>query len=309
MPLTRSDLGPRWGRIRAIAACLLWASASSAQALSVFACEPEWAALAKELAPHAEVRSATHWRQDPHHIEARPSLIAALRRADLAVCTGAGLEAGWFPTLQQRAGNARVQDRAAGMLWAADHVTLIDQRSPGSPFEGDVHADGNPHLHLDPRRLLEVARVLSEQLQAVDPARRAEYAARYDSFARQWRARVAEWERRASPLRGMRVAAQHTTFAYLWRWLGIEQVADLEPKPGMPPTPGHLQRVLELTRPQPPRAIVVSAYQDPRPAQWLAQQLGRSQPVLQLPSTVSEEPTATLPGLFDDLITRLLEAR
>jgi zinc/manganese transport system substrate-binding protein len=284
------------------------AVASGAQALSVFACEPEWAALVRELAPHAQVRTATHWRQDPHHIDARPSLIAALRRADLAVCTGAGLEAGWFPTLQQRAGNPRVQDTADGMLWASDHVALIDPRPAGSPFEGDVHAEGNPHLHLDPRRLLDVARALSQQLQAVDPARKAEYAARHQAFERDWRARIVDWERRAAPLRGTSVVAQHTTFAYLFRWLGIEQAADLEPKPGMPPTPGHLQRVLELSRAQAPRAIVVAAYQDPRPARWLGQQLGKPQAVLQLPSTVPDE-APQLAALFDHLILRLLDQR
>lgn len=292
----------------ALAAAALALAAGGAQALTVFACEPEWAALARELAPHAQVRAATHARQDPHHIEARPSLIAALRQADVAVCTGASLEAGWLPVLQQRSGNARVQKGAPGMLVAAEHVTLIDPRPPGTPFEGDVHSEGNPHLHVDPRRLREVAEVLAARLQAADPTRAAEIRQRWVAWDADWRARIAQWERKAAPLRGMRVAAQHTTFGYLWRWLGIEQVADLEPRPGMPPTPGHLQRVLELTRAQPPRAVVVSAYQDPRSAQWLVQQLGTGA-VLQLPSTVTEEaPTSSLAAWYEHLLDRLLAA-
>jgi zinc/manganese transport system substrate-binding protein len=285
----------------AAAACL----AAPAQALTVFACEPEWAALVRQLAPHAQVRSATHARQDPHHIEARPSLIAALRGADLAVCTGASLESGWLPMLQQRSGNPHVQKDAPGMVYAADHVSLIDPRPPGSPFDGDVHSEGNPHLHLDPRRLLDAAAAVRDAIARVEPARKAEVQQRHAAWERDWRARIAQWERKAAPLRGMRVAAQHTTYGYLWRWLGIEQVADLEPKPGMPPTPGHLQRVLELTRAAPPRAVVVSSYQDPRSAQWLGQQVGA--PVLQLPATVLEEaPAADLAALFDHLIDRLL---
>ncbi|TWO73054.1 zinc ABC transporter substrate-binding protein [Caenimonas sedimenti] len=285
----------------AAAVCL----AAPAQALSVFTCEPEWAALVRQLAPDAEVRSATHARQDPHHIEARPSLIAALRRADVAVCTGASLESGWLPMLQQRSGNPRVQKGAAGMVYAADHVALIDPRPAGSPFEGDVHSEGNPHLHLDPRRLLDAAAAVRDALAQAESAKKAEIHQRHAAWERDWRARIVQWERKAAPLRGMRVAAQHTTYGYLWRWLGIEQVADLEPKPGMPPTPGHLQRVLELTRPAPPRAVVVSSYQDARPAQWLAQQFGV--PVLQLPATVLDEaPVADLPTLFDHLIDRLL---
>lgn len=291
-------------------ALLFWTFAGAAQALTVFACEPEWAALVRELAPQAQVRTATHARQDPHHIEARPSLIAAMRQADLAVCTGASLESGWLPVLQQRSGNPRVQQGAPGMFYAADHAALIDPRPPGSPFEGDVHSEGNPHLHLDPRRVLDVAEALAERLAAVDPARREQYRQRHTAFAADWRNRTAQWERRAAPLRGMRVAAQHTTYAYLLRWLGIEQMADLEPKPGMPPTPGHLQRVLELARASPPAAVVVSSYQDPRAAQWLAQQLGGRATALQLPATVTEEPPAAdLPALFDHLIERLLAAR
>jgi zinc/manganese transport system substrate-binding protein len=296
------------GWLRALACCALL-GAGSAQALTVFTCEPEWAALVRQLAPAAEVRSATHARQDPHHIEARPSLIAMLRKADLAVCTGAALEAGWLPMLQQRAGNPRVQNGAPGMLFAAEQVTLIDPRPPGSAFEGDVHAAGNPHAHLDPHRLLQVAAALARRLEEIDPAGRDGYRARLAAFQADWRNRIAQWERRAAPLRGMRVAAQHTTFAYLWRWLGIEQVADLEPKPGVPPTPGHLQKVLETVRAAPPKAVVVSAYQDPRGVQWLAQQLGSGATLLQLPSTVTDEaPTESLPALFDHLLDRLLAA-
>lgn len=288
---------------------LLFAAAGASQALTVFACEPEWAALVQQLAPQAQVRSATHALQDPHHIEARPSLIAALRRADLAVCTGAGLEAGWLPMLQQRAGNARVQHGAPGMFYAADQVTLIDPRAAGTPWDGDVHAEGNPHVHLDPARLLTIAQRLAERLQQIDPAQRDTYARQWQAFETGWRARMAQWQQRAAPLRGQRVAAQHSTYAYLWGWLGMVQTADLEPKPGMPPTPGHLQRVLDTTRTAPPPAVVVSLYQDPRPAQWLAQQLGGGVRMLQLPSTVTDGASAPdLAALFDHLIAQLLAA-
>lgn len=307
MQLTPSDARARWRTLLAFLA--LWA-AGGAQALTVFACEPEWAALVRELAPAAEVRSATHARQDPHHIEARPGLIAQLRKADLAVCTGAALEAGWLPMLQQRAGNPRVQDGAPGMFYAAQQVTLVDPRpATASPFAGDVHAAGNPHAHLDPRRLLQVAVALARRLEQVDPAGAAGYRARLAAFQSDWTGRIAQWERRAAPLRGLRVAAQHSTFAYLWGWLGVEQVADLEPLPGVPPTPGHLQQLLESTRAAPPRAVVVALYQDARSARWLAQQLGPRASVLQLPSTVTDEaPADSLAGLFDRLLEQLLEA-
>jgi zinc/manganese transport system substrate-binding protein len=302
---TRSDLLVR----RSLAAGALSVLGGAAQALTVFACEPHWGALVRELAPHVQVRNATHAGQDPHHIEARPSLLAAMRQADAALCTGASLEVGWLPMLQTRSGNPRVQAGAPGMMMAADSVVLIDPRpgAGGSPFEGDVHAEGNPHFQLDPRRILSVGEAVAKRLQELEPQRREEVQRRWETWSADWRRRIAQWEQKAAPLRGLRVVAQHTTFAYLFRWLGIEQVADLEPRPGTPPSGGHLQSLLEQTRATPPRAVVVASYQDTRGAQWLAQRVGAGVPVLQLPSSVGEDgPTATLSGLYDHLLDRLL---
>lgn len=276
-------------------------------ALTVFACEPEWAALTRVLMPQARLHVATHAGQDPHHIEARPALIAQLRSADLAVCTGAALESGWLPVLQQRAGNARVRD----IFYAADHVELIDPQpgAIGTPWAGDVHAQGNPHLHTDPHKLLEVAQALAQRLQQERPAQREAIAERLRGFETQWRARIAHWERQAAPLRGRSVAAQHTTFGYLWRWLGLRQAADLEPRPGMAPSPGHLQRLLEGLRREPPLAVVVAGYHDPRAARWLAGQLGTATPLLTLPATVAEDADgAALLRWMDELVASLLRA-
>ncbi len=305
MQLTAIDLRKRLARLALSLGLVL--VASSAQALTVMTCEPEWAALLRQLAPTAQVRSATHARQDPHHIEARPSLIAQVRNADLVVCTGAGLEDGWLPVLLQRAGNPRVQGGAPGLFLASDHAGLIDPQPAAGPFAGDVHAAGNPHLHLDPRRLQQVAAALAKRLEQVDPAQAEAYRAQAARFQADWSARITRWEQRATPLRGLRVAGQHTTYAYLWRWLGIEQVVDLEPKPGAAPTPGHLQAMLGAKRGAPPHAVVVAWYQDPRSAQWFARQLAGRTPLLQLPATVADEPPAdSLPGLFDFLIDQLL---
>jgi zinc/manganese transport system substrate-binding protein len=287
-----------------------WALAGAAQALNVFACEPEWAALVRVLVPDAAVVSATHVRQDPHHIEARPALIAQLRRADLAVCTGASLEAGWLPMLQQRAGNPRVQDGEPGMFHAADHVELIDPQPAAGPFAGDVHAEGNPHFHVDPYRLLIVARALAAELATLAPAQAPQVRERLAAFERDWQARIAEWERRAAPLRGRTVAAQHGTFAYLWRWLGMVQAADLEPRPGMAPTPGHLQRLQQQLRSQPPMAIVAAQHNDPRSARWLAAQLGPQVPALVLPATVPDPAAPDALGAWiDSLLQALLAAQ
>lgn len=294
-----------WFRSAALAGLLVGAAGAGAQ--TIFACEPEWAALTRILLPSARLHVATHAQQDPHHIEARPGLIAQLRSSDAAICTGAGLESGWLPTLQQRAGNPRVQDGAPGMFFAASATALMGARpgAGGNPFAGDVHAEGNPHLHTDPRRLQQVARAWSARLQQLYPQQQAAIAQRHDAFDALWRTRLAAWERRAADLRGMQVVAQHSTFAYLWDWLGVRQVADLEPKPGLAPTPGHLQRLLGTLRDTPPGAIVVSSHQDPRSARWLSQQLGASVALVQLPATVEDHDAADALGRWFD---RLLDA-
>lgn len=297
-------IASRWG----VSLLAVASVAGAAQPLRVFACEPEWAALIRVLAPDAEVNSATHALQDPHHIEARPALIGQLRRADLAVCTGASLEAGWLPMLQQRAANPAVQPGRPGLFLAAEQVKLIGIPERVDRSDGDVHAEGNPHLHLDPRRLQQVAAALSERLAQMDPQQAAAYRQRYQRWAGQWQQQIADWQNRAAGLRGQPVVAQHSSFAYLWDWLGVRQIADLEPKPGLPPSLGHLQQLLTRVRGEPPVAVVQTGYQDPQPGQWLTRQTNR--PLLTLPSTVTADgATATLDGWFKHLIDSLVSAR
>jgi zinc/manganese transport system substrate-binding protein len=280
---------------------------TSAHAFSVFACEPEWAALTKALFPEAEVVSATTAQQDPHHIEARPSLIAQLRRADLAVCTGASLEAGWLPMLQARAGNAKVQNDQPGMFYAAEFVTLIDpHRGAITPFSGDVHPEGNPHMHADPRRVLQVARALADRLMQLNPKAAPTIAARHAEFHASFSQKIAQWERTALPLKGRAVVTQHASLGYLWQWLQLKPVADLEPKPGMPPTPGHLERLRTQLNQSPASAIIIAQHHDKRAAQWLAQQdIGKTLPLIILPATVTEISPEALAAWFDSIITTL----
>lgn len=291
----------------ALVAGLLWVMPAQAAALNIFACEAEWAALARVLAPDARIVSATHARQDPHHIEARPALISSLRRADLAICTGASLEAGWLPMLQQRSGNAAVQNGREGMFDASRSVQLIDVHEHVDRSMGDVHAEGNPHFHLDPRRLAQVGAALAERLARIDPANAQAYRSRHAAWSAQWAQHITAWEQKAQPLAGRAVVAQHSTYAYLWEWLRLRQVADLEPKPGLPPTLAHLQRVLAQVRNEPPIAVVQTLYQDPQAGQWLVSRV--PVPLLTLPSTVTPDGAAQeLRGLFDTLIDSLIGA-
>jgi zinc/manganese transport system substrate-binding protein len=301
----------------AIGLCGMLMATRPAGAQTLFACEPEWAALTRTLLPEARIHVATHALQDPHHIEARPSLIAQLRAADAAICTGADLEAGWLPVLQQRSSNPKVQPGAPGLFFAADAVQLLKGGSGGTvlpgrvlPFDGDVHPHGNPHLHLDPRNILAVARAWAERLQTLFPQEQRAIARRAKAFEADWNARLPAWQARGERLRDLQIVSQHAGFGYLWAWIGLQPLADLEPRPGLAPTPGHLQKLLAQTRASPPHAIVVSSYQDPRSAQWLARQLGGRVRVLQLPATI--EPDDADRGLtrwFDQILEMLESVR
>lgn len=276
-------------------------------ALNVLACEPEWGALVTELAgDKASVHVATTPRQDPHRIEARPSLIARARRADLLVCTGAELEIGWLPLLQRESGNAKIQTGQPGWFEASRHVALIDKPAQLDRAAGDIHAAGNPHFSFDPRLLPPVAAALAERLATLDPANGAHYQARLADFRRRWQAALLRWEQQATPLRGTRVVVQHKTWSYLVRWLDLEVVADLEPKPGVDPSAAHLTTVLKQLEQTPARMVLRASYHSPRPAEWLAQRSAIA--VVELPATVgASERSRDLFGLFDDIITRLLE--
>jgi zinc/manganese transport system substrate-binding protein len=276
-------------------------------AQTIFACEPEWAALSKVLMPQAQVVSATTHLQDPHHIEARPALIAQLRAASMAVCTGAMLEEGWLPVLQQKSGNPKVQNGQPGIFWATQGQNLIGKVSAtGSPFEGDVHPDGNPHIHANPQRLLQVARALSQRMSQLWPEQETDIESRFRAFETRWQGRMNTWQQQSAALRGKRVVGQHTYFAYLWEWLGVQQVLDLEPKPGLSPTPAHLQSVLRSIQSDNPAilGLAVASHQDSRAARWLGQQLTQL-PVWFWTSTTAQSSEEGLVAWFERMLADL----
>ncbi len=288
---------------------ILLAAALPARAeLRVFACEPEWAALAKELGgDKVSAWSATHALQDPHRIEARPSLIAKARNAQLVVCTGADLEAGWLPPVLRESGNAAVQPGRPGHFEAAQFVARLEIPVKLDRAEGDVHAAGNPHIQLDPRNLLAVAGPLAKRLGELDAANAGHYAARQQAFAERMRAAIARWEEEAVPLRGMRIVAQHKSFSYLFHWLGLVEAGTLEPKPGIEPGSAHLAQLLTQAKARQARLIVRTPYDSPRPGEWLAERAGI--PLVTLPFTVGgSERAQDLFGLFDDTLAQIRRA-
>ncbi|MDD3649925.1 zinc ABC transporter substrate-binding protein [Immundisolibacter sp.] len=292
--------------LSALMSFLLIAPAQAA--LRVLTCEPEWAALTRELAGDlAEVDSATTALQDPHRIEARPSLLAKARRADLLVCTGAELEMGWLPLLQRQAGNGRIQPGQAGYFEASAQVMLLERPARLDRAQGDVHAAGNPHVQLDPRRVARIAAALAQRLAQLDAANASRYVERNADFQDRWQAAIARWEAQGARLKGVPVVVHHKSFTYLADWLGLVEVGDLEPKPGVEPSAAHLAELLDTLKVRPARMILRAAYQSAQPSEWLSQKAGI--PAVELPFTVGGAPgTDDLFGLFDVTLARLLAA-
>ena len=277
-------------------------------ALNVLACEPEWGALTRELGgDKVSVYDATNALQDPHRIQARPSLIAQARRADLLACTGSELEIGWLPILLQQSGNPKIQPGQPGYFEAARYVRMLEVPTRLDRAEGDIHPGGNPHIQTDPRNIALVADALAKRLAQTDPANAAFYQGRYKAFADRWQAAIRNWEKEAAPLKGAAIVVQHKGFPYLENWLGLREVATLEPKPGVEPTSVHLAQVLEQLQRQPAKMVIRAAYNDGRASEWLAQRARI--PAVELPFTVGgSDRSKDLFGLFDETVQKLLAA-
>ena len=287
----------------------LLATAPAAQAkLKVFACEPEWASLLTELAADkVDVDIATSALQDVHQIEAKPSLIAKLRSADLTVCTGAELEIGWLPMIVTQSANKKIVAGAPGVFQPTDYVNLMEKPSSLDRSQGDIHAGGNPHIQGDPRNILPVGKALADRFAQLDPANAATYRARYAAFATKWQAALNRWQAEAAPLRGQPIAVQHRSWVYLETWLGLRRVVALEPKPGVPPSSGYLAQVLEVLKKQPVKMIIRAAYEDGRPSEFVGQKAGV--PAVMLPYTIGGTDQAKdLYSLYDDTLSRMLKA-
>jgi zinc/manganese transport system substrate-binding protein len=287
-------------------ACVLFASAAHAD-LKVLATSADWESLVHELGgDKVDVRAATTAFQDVHRVDAKPSLVSRARNADLIVATGAELEVGWLPVLLQESGNARVQAGSNGYFEAARQLRLIEVPSSVDRSMGDVHPDGNPHVQLDPRNIATVARALTLRLAALDPASAAYYTARGADFQQRWQQALARWQQQAAPLKGVGVVVIHRDQSYLIQWLGLREIAAMEPKPGVPPSSGYLASLVAKLASDPPKMILRNAYNDSKSADWLAERVHA--PVVLLPFSVGGTPAAKdLFGLFDDTLSRLLE--
>lgn len=289
------------------AICAAVFTSQAFSAVNVFACEPEWAALAQELGgDKVAATSAVSPVQDPHRIEARPSLIARIRSADLVICSGSELEVGWLPLLFTQSGNDRIQPGSPGFIEASQFVVRLEIPKVVDRALGDIHPSGNPHIHLDPRNIAKVGSVITGRLAEIDHANAEFYKKRSDDFGRRWQEAMKRWDQQAVALKGVPLVVYHKDMSYFINWAGMREAGSLEPKPGIPPTPSHLAELVERMKRNPAKVIVYSAYSNPKAAEFLSERSGI--PNVMLPFTVGgTEKAKDLFGLFDDTIDRLLK--
>ena len=276
--------------------------------LEILACEPEWEALALVLGgDNIKVSSATNALQDPHYIQARPSLISRVGRADLIVCSGAQLEIGWLPMLLRKGNNPKDMPGSPGFLEASQYIKRLDVTTDNDRSQGDVHPQGNPHIQTNPHNILLVADAMTERMVQLDPTNTDIYQKNLADFRQRWTVAMAGWEERASVLQGKRVIAHHKSWIYLENWLGLEEVATLEPVSGIPPTASHLGSLLDRFGESGADYIIRAPFQSEKASKWLSERTGI--PAVLLPLTVGGTKQATnLFTWFDDIINRLLTA-
>jgi zinc/manganese transport system substrate-binding protein len=280
---------------------------AAAGAVHVFATVPEWGALVREIGgERGEVFVATSALQDPHRIQAKPSLIAAARSADLVVATGAELEIAWLPLALRGSGNPRIQPGRPGYFEAATQVALLEAPVTIDRSQGDVHPAGNPHIHADPRNMLRIGEALAARLSGIDPENATAYSDAYRRFSETMRASIAAWEKEAAPLKGVPILVQHKVFSYLENWLGLMETGALEAIPGIEPSSAHLAEILAQQTRIPAQMVLYPAYQNDEPSHWIAERA--KIPAVLLPSTVGGTPEASdLYKYYKETVQRLLE--
>jgi zinc/manganese transport system substrate-binding protein len=283
--------------------------APAAAALRVVTTTEGLASLAREVGGDlVEVQSLSRGVQDPHFVDANPILAVKLRAADLLVDVGLDLETGWLPPLVSQSRNAAIQPGGAHRLTAASAIAVLDVPTGAvDRSAGDLHPGGNPHFLTDPRRAVQVAEAISLKLSGLDPAGAAVYAERTATFRRKADAALAGWRAELAPLAGRKVFTHHRTLSYFLDWTGLVSAGELEPKPGTPPPPAHLAKLVEVARRDGVKAIVVEGYYDARSDDQVARLTGAR--VVTIPGDVGGDPAGkdylSYVGL---LVRRVVEA-
>jgi zinc/manganese transport system substrate-binding protein len=275
----RYSLLPRRSILPALllATLLLLPARSASARLNVVATTPDLASLAAAIGgDHLELTTLAKPTEDPHFVDAKPSFIVKLNRADVLIEGGAELEVGWLGALLDQSRNPKIASGAPGHVACAQGIQLLEVPSALDRSRGDIHAAGNPHYLIDPSNARIAAQHIAEVFCALDPQAASDYRAGLKKLTDALEARIPEWEKKLAPFRGKEVAAYHNSWLYFGRRFGLNIDLFLEPKPGVPPTPTHLADVILKMRTDHVRAILVDAYLNRRTADAVAGKTGAS---------------------------------
>lgn len=293
--------------VLAVAAVTAVGSPSAQARLRVVGTLPDFAAIAAEIGgDRVQVDSLIRGTQDPHFVDAKPSMVVKVNRADLLICIGMGLEDGWLPVLITQSRNGRILNGRPGYLDASTLIQPRDVVANPDRSMGDVHGEGNPHYYTSPVELVQVARGILDRLVALDPAGRDHYMAGWAAFDARYRQREAAWRAALAPLQGARVVVYHESWVYLMEWAGLVQVAALEPVPGIPPSPAHVSKVLNTVRSRDVRFLIQEVYHPTSLSRVFAQKSGAR--LVILPSMVGAEVSIqSVWDKFDRIVERLTQ--
>ncbi len=308
--MTASKLGRRGFVALASLAVLAFAFPSTAAAaLKVVTTTPGLAAVAKEVGgDRIQVESLSRGVQDPHFVDANPMLAVKLRNADLLVDVGLDLEIGWLPPLVNQSRNGDIQPGGSRRLTAASAVAVLDiPTGPVSRAQGDLHPGGNPHFMTDPRRVEKIAGALAERLSELDGKNAAYYAQRLQDFQKRLGADEARWQGELAPVKGRKLFTRHRTMTYFFDWSGLVPAGELEPRPGVPPPPGHLADLVGVAQREGVKAISVENYYDTKSAEVVARHSAAK--IVLIPGDVGGEPGLdTYEKYMDTVVKRMVGA-
>ena len=294
----------------AIAALLALSTVTppASKKLNVVTTTPDLAALAREIGGDAvDVKTLAKPSEDPHFVDAKPSHIITLNRADVLVEGGAELEIGWLPPLLESARNARLAAGSPGLIIASEGVKMLDVPTTLDRSRGDVHALGNPHFIIDPVSAKIVAGNIAAHLAQVDPSSAAMFKANLARFNAVVDAKYADWQKTLAPFRGMKIVTYHNDFVYFAERFKLNVVETLEPKPGIAPSPAHLAKVIATMNSENARVVLVQPYQNRKTAETVARQAnGTVLDVSQQPGAING--TDTYVELMDTLVRSVATA-
>ena len=272
--------------------------------LQVVSSIPTLGSLAREVGgQRVHVESLGKGYQDPHFVEPKPNLMLVLNRADLLLHVGLELEIGWLPPLVLGSRNPKIQPGDLGNLDCSRAIPVLD--IPTTRVDrsmGDIHPQGNPHYWLPPGNAKIIAREIAQRLEQLDPEGRAEYEKNLASFNSRVDAKEKDWAPMIAKMKGTKVATYHKSWSYVSQWLGLEEIGYVEPKPGIPPDPSHLARLISVMKEDRARLLLVEDFYNKSVAQLVAEKAGAK--LLTLPTDVGS--TAEIKDWFT-LVQKVLE--